>query len=934
MAMECVVALATYLGAAGLAGWPSQQKALLLAGWTPVLMFGAWLHRRGAAWALGLEALGLGAVLGIMNGALLDDRLSLGQMIFATGWVTLVIAGWRAWLDRSLAVAEEPLGEPIRVLLVATAALGVVAPLFTPYLTGGTDARWYAYMMHDFIDQWRTFGPPVWLGQGEFVWNGAVHPFRSAPVYMHAAGVWDWLTLQSLSATALHHLAAVTATIAGGWGMYGAGVTFAPRSRWTAAWVAVCYVLSPGILTPLYMADAYMTHVASAVFVWVFYANAKVLIDGRGWVLLAAALSLAWMSHPPTALQVTILSLFLQTGGLVFGRRGAGQWRRAAVGGVLFLVFSAYYFVGMSELPREMGNKLGKEMPQLVGLLVGWASAARVLIMRRDWRWGILTLAMAGLLWVLCPPWAVWLAITAILLGVVRWWAGKRTGRVCEGRGILLMLGCIVLAAYAMDLALRRGLIVEGQYPQSTMYWASTWASFHIRPLVPLLHNRFEFEPGWGLWLGGVLAGALAWRRQDMSSQLFFGAMLLMVPFLMRWPAMGDFFVEYIPDELRRVTAIPMHLRSMPVFSALLAMSILVALRGGLADLRKLLRAVIAGGAVLAVGWYVWQARVFVGRGIATTSTAELSERNWRTENAPMDRFVYDLLPIPRYFSHGKMDPRFEVRLLTNDGQVIYGPPQITASMEEADARSLELRAYPIPEQPRWMQIEPGFAVAPGEHVMLRFEFDPERRYDGYLFFHSENGYREYALPESGFERAFGAGERQSKILSLWNSGKTVENYKLSIRRDGANDLVDGAFFARLTLSRFDPSRSLIQVESLNPWRVRTSMPWSGQLETPRVFLPGYEVRVNGRRLGPSRVSESSNRLLQIAMPPGEHRVEVRYTGTWRLRAAGLVSGVAWLGLIGVFLFKRRLQAAWPTPFETCQQEGGGHQQIGDRSPT
>lgn len=76
-------------------------------------------------------------------------------------------------------------------------------------------------------------------------------------------------------------------------------------------------------------------------------------------------------------------------------------------------------------------------------------------------------------------------------------------------------------------------------------------------------------------------------------------------------------------------------------------------------------------------------------------------------------------------------------------------------------------------------------------------------------------------------------------------------------------------------------------------------MPWSGQLETPRVFLPGYEVKVDGRRIGPARISASPDRLLQIAMPPGEHTVEVRFTGTWKLRIAGIVSLVAWVVLLG-----------------------------------
>jgi hypothetical protein len=98
----------------------------------------------------------------------------------------------------------------LRVLLVGAAALGVLLPFFTDRLIGGTDARWYATMLHDFVAQLRAGVFPVFIGQGEFAWNGAVHLFRSAPVYMHVAGAWDFLTWRVLNAPALQHLAILT----------------------------------------------------------------------------------------------------------------------------------------------------------------------------------------------------------------------------------------------------------------------------------------------------------------------------------------------------------------------------------------------------------------------------------------------------------------------------------------------------------------------------------------------------------------------------------------------------------------------------------------------------------------------------------------------------------------------------------------------------
>lgn len=276
-----------------------------------------------------------------------------------------------------------------------------------------------------------------------------------------------------------------------------------------------------------------------------------------------------------------------------------------------------------------------------------------------------------------------------------------------------------------------------------------------------------------------------------------------------------------------------------------------------------------------------------------------------------MDMFVYDLLPMPSYYSHGKMDPRLEVRLLDDRGNLIYGPPHITEAMEEAGVQILRWDTHAIPGNPDWLQLEPRFVLQPGEHRLLRFEFDPARSYSGYLILRSEHGYREYFLPESGQRRSFGTGPAHSRVLSLWNSGTDAEHYEIQFFLKPGHDLQPGMSFATVRMSAFQPERALIRLESLHPWRVRTSMPWSGQLETTRVFLPGYEVKVDSRRVGGARISASPDRLLQIAMPPGEHVVEVNYVGTWKLRVAGLISLAAWIGVL--MALARKTKSPVPT---------------------
>jgi len=72
---------------------------------------------------------------------------------------------------------------------MVAAAVAIMAPFFTGNLIGGVDARWYGYMLGDYIEQVRHGRFLVTVGQGPLAWNGSVHLFRSAPVYMAVARV-------------------------------------------------------------------------------------------------------------------------------------------------------------------------------------------------------------------------------------------------------------------------------------------------------------------------------------------------------------------------------------------------------------------------------------------------------------------------------------------------------------------------------------------------------------------------------------------------------------------------------------------------------------------------------------------------------------------------------------------------------------------------
>lgn len=784
--------------------------------------------------------------------------------------------------------------------------------MFTSRFLGGTDAHWYAHVLADFIAQWRTSGPPVFVGQGVFAWNGGIHPFRSAPVYMHVAGLWDWVTAGRLSIVALQHLTAITAAGASALVVYGSGVRLAPGRRWEVAAIAIVFVTSPGWLLPLYVSEAYMTYMGGAAIAVLLHGNVRLLTEGKGWVAVATGLSLAWMSHPPTAMLATVVTGGLQAGALVFGDGGRRAWWCAAGGLGLFGALSAGYFAGMSEVPSQAGSSLPRDLIRLAGLILCWGGLCRVILVRRSAGWWIPLILGAVVLGATNRPWLWWLGLASGALWIFAWAMRRWSGREPADHGPILALACLFLSALALDQLLRAGAALAPHYGRESGAWRTAWGLNFFRPLSPGAVGENAFQPGWGLWLGWMALAAVAWRPGARAQQVWWAAITLFSVNLLPWPGIGTFLVEYFPPGYRDASGLVMPLRAVPVFCGLLAFGLILALRGQGTEAGRGRRVLMGAVLGLAVLWSGYEAAIVVRRGFSVITTPELTERAWRTENVRLERFAYDLLPMPAYFNHGGFDPEIELRLRDGSGRVVHGPAQTISAMEAGGTRPVTLRAEPIGTDGRWMKLQPGFTLQPGERVILRFTFDPARHYNGYLMLISETTYREYRLPESGLTEAFGTGPNHARHLVMWNSGSRSENYWYQALREPGNDIdANGGVYAEVTVSPYVPARSAIRLESLYPWRARTDYPAEAWLETHRVFLPGYEVRVDGAPVAPAGIRTSANGLLEVRIPPGSHRVELFYRGSARWWVAWAVSLLAWGGA-GVWLWRSRSAGAGP----------------------
>ena len=242
--------------------------------------------------------------------------------------------------------------EAARLLLLAAVATWLLHPFATARQIGAGDALWYANMLADFVTQLRAGVFPIFVGQTDYAFNGAVYPLRVAPFYQHLAGVLDLLTGRQLGIFALQHLCVLVVGYAGIFSSYLALNALAPGQRWSAAGLAMLYVSCPGLLGTIYTQDLYMTWMTIPFVPWVVYGLARPFNEDalKTQIILGAALAALWWAHAPIALWLTLIAGAAQGVRLVVLHRTRAHVGRAFWGGVTFALLAHYPFVSLASL--------------------------------------------------------------------------------------------------------------------------------------------------------------------------------------------------------------------------------------------------------------------------------------------------------------------------------------------------------------------------------------------------------------------------------------------------------------------------------------------------------------------------------------------------------------------------------------------------------
>ena len=301
--------------------------------------------------------LALGICLGLaLRGAEHLPGIALG-VVFCT--LCLAVLSLRALAYRYARHNADPVAENLRWLGIAGIWVLLFYPFFFAVRHGTGDAQWYATMTADMIAQVRSGVFPVFAGQSEYQFNGAIYPLRVAPLFLYLGALVDTLTLHQLEAYGVQNL---TLALVGLFAFATAYFTLGrvlPRLRWVALGLATIFIACPGTLGVVYNTDLYMSWTTLAFVPLAMYGMVRFFQSQsrQSLVLLGGALGGMWWGHSPIAMWSTLFGGFVVALRLALSRPDTEQLKRYALGAVAFAAVAAYPLLSVLAFPVVEGEK-------------------------------------------------------------------------------------------------------------------------------------------------------------------------------------------------------------------------------------------------------------------------------------------------------------------------------------------------------------------------------------------------------------------------------------------------------------------------------------------------------------------------------------------------------------------------------------------------
>jgi hypothetical protein len=389
-----------------------------------------------------------------------------------------------------------------------------------------------------------------------------------------------------------------------------------------------------------------------------------------------------------------------------------------------------------------------------------------------------------------------------------------------------------------------------------------------------------DFQLGYSLWVVLVVSIWSQRRNWKPASGVPVAAAAILAVLLLPIPGLDSSLWSAVPAFIRNTTGnwvmnrLYLPLAAATVFGAAASVS------AGQFDSGRRMRLfelVLAAGCL----WSLTEAAKFAAGSQQSAHSPGSAVDMLRPENVQITRFSYLVFPsIPSTFTHGVTDPGLENHLLAR-GSFALVASDIGAAMASGQQEAAGDFYWNPGGASDHVDLATTFRIAPSRSYLIDVEFAQPAAVTGILQILGTHFFREYALPEYGGPRAFGAGGDHAKAFPVWTTDGPED---LTVRYVPespfpANSAVPA--IAHVKLLSYDRSKLPVRVSSWIPYRATVDSTSPAWLETPRMYQTGYRATVDGQ---PAEVGKSPDGFVCVAVPPGESSVELAYVAPAGLR--------------------------------------------------
>ena len=505
---------------------------------------------------------------------------------------------------------------------------------------------------------------------------------------------------------------------------------------------------------------------------------------------------------------------------------------------------------------------------------------------------------LASQVWLVAPLAALWWAHAPIALWFTFIVAISQVVRLCRigvsagivGRAIIGAALFAALAQYpfisvASITARGHPVTVVGTlaHPEKVIEFIRGTFPGSVLPLSPRAGSLSDMQLGYGLWLVLVLAAIAAFRIRSAEIALFVVSSCCLLVLVIPFGSVTTFLWEHLPSAVIRITYYWPMQRFYLIIAALLVVSGQLALSLGHSS--RAARATTAAILGLSCAWSLWESRQFIRAAPARTASLETTNRAMRPENLVLMDHAYGLFPgLPPTFSNGAMDPTSEFRFLSR----LNGEPLAPRGQVASEGTLVGT----LDANPGILDLSPAMKLEAGRRY--RLELRPRRSdMEGILQISGRDLFREYSLPSSGEAKAFGFAAGNRRDITLWSSNPAGDEVRLRFIPQNGTPASAFSDFGTFAL-REDSQR--LNITSLVPLALTGYAPEPVNLESPRVYMPGYRSTVDGV---PAPVTSSAAGLATVALEKeGRHEVRLWFQAPVKLELSYWTALLCWLAVL------------------------------------